>query len=121
MYGGWLAFVLLLGAVLGFAAGKFDRTADAQAVDNKTTRWLAGAVTVGQSQDVFVLFDAQTNRLLVYGMASGGKRLELVAVREISYDDRLVSYGEQRPEVKEVKKLWEEFERAEREKKEEKK
>ena len=54
-------------------------TASAQAVDNKTTRWLAGTVEFGQSQQAFMLFDAQTNRLMAYTVTPM-KELELVAV-----------------------------------------
>ena len=110
-YSGWFAFVLLLGAVLGFAAGKFERVAEAQSVDNKTTRWLAASITVAPSQDAVVLFDSQTNRLLAYTMGSGGRRLDLLAVREVSYDLRLASYGEHKPTVQEMKKAWEDSER----------
>lgn len=112
---GWFAFVLLLGAVAGFAAGKFDRVAEAQTVDNKTTRWLAASVALAQSQDAFVLFDSQTNRLMAYTLGMGGRRLELIAVREISYDAKLAAFGEQKPTVVDIKKAWEDAERAERE------
>ncbi len=115
-YSGWFAFVLLLGCVAGFAAGRFDRTAEAQSIDNKTTRWLGGTITYGQSLDAFVLFDSQTNRLLAYTIGSGNKRLELMAVREISYDVKMASFGEQKPTVEDVKKAWEEEERKKAEK-----
>ncbi|MBI2931702.1 MAG: hypothetical protein HYY16_08625 [Planctomycetes bacterium] len=113
-FSGWFAFVLLLGTVLGFAAGRFDHAAEAQSVDNKTTRWLGATVTYSQSQDAFVLFDSQTNRLMAYGI-DGTKKLHLIAVREISYDLKLTSYGEQKPTVLDIKKAWEEEEKKERE------
>lgn len=114
---GWFAFVLLLGIVLGIGAGRFERTAAAQSVDNKTTRWLAGTISMGSSQDAFALFDSQTNRLLFYTI-SGSKKLEVIAVREVSYDLRPVSHGKQEPTVQEMKDAWErsERERIEREK-----
>lgn len=97
---GWFCFVLLLGVVAGFAAGKSD--VQAQSVDNKSTRYLAGVVSYGQSQDAFMLFDTQTNRLVAYTFA-GNKRLELMAVRELSWDMKMVSWGKQEPSVQEVK------------------
>ena len=115
-YSGWFSFVLLLGAVVGFAAGKFDGTAQAQSVDNRTSRWLGGSMDIGQSQGAFMLFDSQTNRLLAYTITSGGRRLELIAVREISYDLKMATYGEHKPTVADVKKAWEEAEKTEREK-----
>ncbi len=111
---GWFAFVLLLGCVAGFAAARFDRAAEAQAIDNKTSRWLAGTVSISAGQDAFLLFDSQTNRLAAYTI-SGSKKLEVVAVREISYDLKAVSFGKQEPAVQEMKDQWE---RAEREKSE---
>jgi len=119
-YSGWFCFVLLFGCVAGFTAGRFDRTADAQTIDNKTTRWLGGSMSFGQSQDAFVLFDAQTNRLIAYTV-SGNKRIELIGVREISYDMKLASFGEQKPTVQEIKKAWEEEEKKEKDKKDENK
>jgi hypothetical protein len=104
---GWFCFVLLLGIVAGFAA----RSGEAQSIDNKSTRYLAGVVTYGQSTDAFVLFDTQTNRLVAYTIG-GNKRLELMAVREISWDLKMVSWGKQEPTVQEVKQA---FERAEKE------
>ena len=119
-YSGWFAFVLLLGCVIGFAAGKFDTVAQAQGVDNKTTRWLAGTVSYGQAQDAFLLFDSQTNRLACYTM-SPMKELELIAVREISYDVKLSSYGRQKPSAQQIREEWERFEKEERERKEKEK
>jgi hypothetical protein len=110
-YTGWFCFVLLLGAVIGFAAGKWDTKAEAQSVDNKTTRWLAGTVTYGQALDAFLLFDSQTNRLMAYSI-TGNKKLELIAVRDVSYDAKPVSFGKQEPTVQQMK---EDFERAEKE------
>ena len=114
---GRIAFTLLLGVVLGFGAGRFGSTAEAQSVDNKTTRWLAGSIAIGGGQDAFALFDSQTNRLVFYTI-SGSKKLEVLAVREVSYDLRPVSHGKQEPTVQEMKDAWEksERERAEREK-----
>ena len=106
---GWFCFVLLLGTVLGFAAGKMD--VQAQTVDNKSTRYLAGVVTYGQSTDAFMLFDTQTNRLVAYTIG-GNKRLELMAVRELSWDMKMVSWGKQEPTVQEVKDA---FEKAQKE------
>ncbi len=115
-YSGWFAFVLLLGCVIGFAAGKFDRVADAQSVDNRTTRWIGASVTYSTAQDAFCLFDSQTNRLLAYGVGNGTRKLELLAVREISYDLKLASFGEQKPTVQEIKKSWEDEEKREKDK-----
>jgi hypothetical protein len=117
---GWFCFVLLLGAVAGFAAGKWD--VQAQSLDNKSTRYLAGVVTYGQAQDAFCLFDTQTNRLVAYTIG-GNKRLELMAVREVSWDLKMVSWGKQEPTVQEVKDAFEkaEKERLEKEKAPEKK
>lgn len=114
-YAGWFCFVLLLGVVLGFSAGKSD--VQAQSVDNKSTRYLAGVISYGQAQDAFCLFDTQTNRLSAYTIA-GNKKLELMAVRELSWDLKMVSWGKQEPTVQEVKEAFEkaEKERVEREK-----
>jgi hypothetical protein len=101
---GWFCFVLLLGTVVGFAAGKMD--VQAQGIDNKSTRYLAGVVTYGQSTDAFMLFDTQTNRLIAYTIG-GSKRLELMAVREVSWDMKMVSWGKQEPTVQEVKDAFE--------------
>jgi hypothetical protein len=97
---GWFCFVLLLGAVAGFSAGKFD--VQAQSLDNKSTRWLAGVVTYGTSQDAFCLFDTQTNRLIAYTFG-GNKRLELMSVREITWDLKMMAWGKQEPTVQEVR------------------
>jgi hypothetical protein len=115
---GWFCFVLLLGAVAGFAAGKRDATA--QTIDNKSTRYLAGTLTYGQATEAFVLFDTQTNRLVAYTIG-GNRRLEVLAVREISWDLKPIEWGRQEPTVKEMRDAWErsERERAEKEKKSE--
>lgn len=114
-YAGWFCFVLLAGAWIGFAAGKSD--VQAQSVDNKSTRYLAGVVSYGQAQDAFCLFDTQTNRLSAYTFG-GNKKLELMAVRELSWDLKMVSWGKQEPTVLEVKDAFEkaEKERVDREK-----
>ena len=118
---GWAAFAALALAVVSFsAAGGFDRTAEAQSVDNKTTRWLAATVSYGESQQAMMLFDSQTNRLMAYTV-SPMKELELIAAREISYDLKLVTYGKQKPTVQQVKDDWEKSEREERERNEKKK
>lgn len=115
---GWFCFVLLLGAVAGFAAGKWDATA--QTIDNKSTRYLAGTLTYGQATEAFVLFDTQTNRLVAYTIG-GNRRLEVLAVREVSWDLKPIEWGRQEPTVKEMRDAWErsERERAEKEKKSE--
>jgi hypothetical protein len=110
---GWLCFVLLLGAVAGFAAGKGDLSA--QTIDNKTSRYLAGTLTYGQSSEAFLLFDSQTNRLAAYTV-SGNKRLELIAVREVSWDFKPVAWGKQEPQVQEMKDAWEKSEKERLEK-----
>lgn len=116
---GWFAFVLLAGVAAGFAAGKGDVAA--QTVDNKTTRFLAGTVAFGQAAEAFVLFDSQTNRLAAYAI-SGNKRLEVLAVREVSWDLKPVAWGKQEPTVQEMKDAFEkaEKERIEKEKTEKK-
>ena len=101
---GWVCFAVLLGIVVGFQFG--GKEVQAQSVDNKTTRWLAATLTYGHSSDCFVLFDSQKNRLLVYTV-TGGKKLELVAVREVSWDGKPVSYGKQTPSVQEMRSLFE--------------
>ena len=106
---GWFCFVLLLGAVAGFAAGKWD--VHAQTIDNKSTRYLTGVLTYGQATDAFMLFDTQTNRLIAYTVG-GNKKLELMAVREVSWDMKMVSWGKQEPTVQEVKDA---FEKAQKE------
>ena len=108
---GWIAFTLLLGVVAGFGAGRFERMAEAQ-TDNKTTRWLAASVAIGGGTDALALFDSQTNRLIFYSI-SGNKKLDVLSIREVSYDLRPVSHGKQEPTVQEMKEAWE---RAEREK-----
>ena len=120
-YTGWLAFAALLGVVAGFGAGRFERTAEAQSVDNKTTRWLASSVSMGGGQDAFLLFDSQTNRLVAYTMTAS-KKLEVLAIREVSYDLRPVAWGKQEPTVQEMKDAWEKSERekADREKEKDK-
>ncbi len=103
-YAGWFCFVLLLGVVIGFAAGKSDLSA--QSLDNKSTRWLAGTASYSQGQDAFFLFDSQRNRLAAYTMTSS-KRLELLAVRETSWDLRPIMWGKQSPTVQDMKKVYE--------------
>jgi len=114
---GWIAFALLLGVVSGFGVSRLERTAEAQSVDNKTTRWLAASVSIGGGQDAFMLFDSQTNRIAAYTI-TGSKKLEVIAVREVSYDLRAVEWGKQEPKVSEMKDAWEKAERekADREK-----
>ena len=109
-YSGWFAFVLLLGLFAGFAAGRFERSAEAQSVDNKTNRWLVGTVSIAAGQDAFMLFDSQTNRLCAYTI-TGNKKLEVIAVREISYDLRPIAWGKQEPTVQEMRDAWEKSER----------
>lgn len=116
---GWIAFTLLLGAVVGFGAGRFDRTAEAQSIDNKTTRWIGGSMSIGGGVDAFVLFDSQTNRMAMYSIA-GNKKLEVLAVREVSYDMRPVIFGKQEPTVQEMKEAWEKSEREKAEREREK-
>ena len=70
---GWFCFVLLLGAVAGFSAGRWD--VQAQSIDNKSTRYLAGTLSYGQSTDAFMIFDTQTNKLLAYTIG-GNRKLE---------------------------------------------
>ena len=84
----------------------------AQSVDNKSTRYLAGTISYGQSTDAFMLFDTQTNKLLAYTF-SGNKKLELMAAREVTWDLKLASWGKQEPSVQEVK---DGFDKAEKEK-----
>jgi hypothetical protein len=106
-FSGWMAFVLLLGAILGFLAGRTDSgQAAAQGVDNKTTRWLAGTVSYGQAQECFLLFDAQTNRLMAYNITPM-KELELLAVREVSYDVKMSSWGKQKPAAADPRRVGE--------------
>src|SRR5262245_5019422 len=119
-YAGWFCFVLLLGVVAGFAAGRGE--VSAQTIDNKTSRYLTGTITYGQSADAFMLFDSQTNRLAVYTV-DAVKRLELLAVREVSWDFKPVMWGKQEPTVSAVKEAFDksEKERLEKEEKPEKK
>ena len=106
---GWFCFVLLLGAVAGFSAGRWE--VQAQSVDNKSTRYLAGTVSYGQGTDAFMLFDTQTNKLLCYTLGAN-RKLELLAAREVTWDLRLASWGKQEPTAQEVKDA---FEKAEKE------
>src|SRR5436190_3135514 len=106
---GWFCFVLLLGAVAGFSAGRWD--VQAQSIDNKSTRYLAGTLSYGQATEAFMIFDTQTNKLLAYTIG-GNKRLELLAAREVTWDLKLSSWGKQEPTAQEVKDA---FEKAEKE------
>ncbi len=110
---GWFCFVLLLGALGGFSAGRMD--VSAQTLDNKSSRYLAGVMTYGQSTDAFMLFDTQTNRLVAYTLG-GNRRLELLAVREVSWDMKMVSWGKQEPTVQEVRDAYEKAEKERLEK-----
>lgn len=112
-HAGWFCFVLLLGAVGGFAAGRGE--VQAQTVDNKNSRYLAGVLTYGQATDAFLLFDSQTNRLVAYTI-SGNRRLEVIAVRETSWDLKPVMWGKQEPSVQEMKDAWEKSEKERMEK-----
>jgi hypothetical protein len=115
---GWFCFVLLLGAVAGFSAGRSGGAVQAQSIDNKSTRYLAGTLSYGQSTDAFMIFDTQTNKLLAYTIG-GNRRLELMAAREVTWDLKLASWGKQEPTAQEVKDAYEkaEKERHEKEKK----
>lgn len=108
---GWFCFVLLLGAVAGFSAGRGGWDAHAQSVDNKSTRYLAGTISYGQSTDAFMLFDTQTNKLLAYTI-TGNKKLELMSAREVTWDLKLSSWGKQEPTAQEVKDA---FDKADKE------
>jgi hypothetical protein len=110
---GWFCFVLLLGAVAGFSAGRWD--VQAQSIDNKSTRYLAGTLAYGQSTEAFMIFDTQTNKLLAYTIG-GNRKLELLAAREVTWDLKLSSWGKQEPTAQEVKDAFEKADR-EREKK----
>ena len=101
--------MLLLGAVAGFAAGRSGEVV-AQTVDNKSTRFLTGVVTYGQASDAMLLFDTQTNRMVAYTI-TGGKSLEVIAVREVSWDFKPVSWGKQEPAVQEMKDAFEKSEK----------
>jgi hypothetical protein len=114
---GWFCFVLLLGAVAGFSAGRSGGIVQAQSIDNKSTRYLAGTMSYGQSTDAFMIFDTQTNKLLAYTVG-GNRKLELMAAREITRDLKLASWGKQVPTAQEVKDA---FDKAEKEKHEKEK
>ena len=114
---GWFCFVLLLGAIAGFSAGRWD--VQAQSIDNKSTRYLAGTLSYGQGTDAFMIFDTQTNKLLAYTVG-GNRKLELMAAREITWDLRLASWGKQEPTAQEVKDAYDKAEK-EREKHEKEK
>jgi hypothetical protein len=117
---GWFCFVLLLGAVAGFSAGRGSWDVHAQTIDNKTTRYLAGTLTYGQSTEAFMIFDTQTNKLLAYTVG-GNKELELMAAREITWDLKLASWGKQKPTAQEVKDAFDKAEKALHDKEKEKK
>ena len=106
---GWFCFVLLLGAVAGFSAGRFDVHAQGS-LDNKSTRYLAGTLSYGQATDAFMLFDTQTNKLLAYTIG-GNRKLELLAAREITWDLKLSSWGKQEPTAQEIKEAYEKAEK----------
>ena len=117
---GWFCFVLLLGAVAGFSAGRNTGDVHAQSIDNKSTRYLAGTLSYGQATDAFMIFDTQTNKLLAYTIG-GNRKLELLAAREITWDLKLSSWGKQEPTAQEVKDAFEKADKAlhEKEKKSE--
>lgn len=108
---GWFCFVLLLGAVAGFAAGRGGGDAHAQSIDNKSTRYLAGTLSYGQSTDAFMIFDTQTNKLLAYTIG-GNRKLELLAAREVTWDLKLSSWGKQEPTAQEVRDAFEKADKA---------
>ena len=108
---GWFCFVLLLGAVAGFSAGRGTWDAQAQSIDNKSTRYLAGTLSYGQSTDAFMIFDTQTNKLLAYTIG-GNRKLELLAAREVTWDLKLASWGKQEPTAQEVKDAYDKAEKA---------
>ena len=108
---GWFCFVLLLGAVAGFSAGRGTGDAVAQSIDNKSTRYLAGTLSYGQATDAFMIFDTQTNKLLAYTIG-GNRKLELLAAREITWDLKLAAWGKQEPTAQEVKDA---FDKADKE------
>jgi hypothetical protein len=108
---GWFCFVLLLGAIAGFSAGRNSWDAHAQTVDNKSTRYLAGTLAYGQSTDAFMLFDTQTNKLLAYTIG-GNRKLELLAAREVTWDLKLASWGKQEPTAQEVKDAFDKADKA---------
>ena len=105
---GWFCFVLLLGALVGFSAGRWD--VQAQSIDNKSTRYLAGTLSYGQGTDAFMIFDTQTNKLLSYTIGAN-RKLELLAAREVTWDLRLASWGKQEPSAQEVKDAYEKAEK----------
>jgi len=108
---GWFCFVLLLGAVAGFSAGRGTGDVHAQSIDNKSTRYLAGTLSYGQSTDAFMIFDTQTNKLLAYTIG-GNRKLELLAAREVTWDLKLASWGKQEPTAQEVKDAYDKAEKA---------
>ena len=108
---GWFCFVLLLGAVAGFSAGRNTWDAHAQSIDNKSTRYLAGTMSYGQSTDAFMIFDTQTNKLLAYTIG-GNRKLELLAAREVTWDLKLASWGKQEPTAQEVKDAYDKADKA---------
>jgi hypothetical protein len=108
---GWFCFVLLLGAVAGFSAGRNSWDAHAQSIDNKSTRYLAGTLSYGQSTDAFMIFDTQTNKLLAYTIG-GNRKLELLAAREVTWDLKLASWGKQEPTAQEVKDAYDKADKA---------
>jgi len=112
---GWFCFVLLLGAVAGFSAGRNHGDAVAQSIDNKSTRYLAGTLSYGQSTDAFMIFDTQTNKLLAYTIG-GNRKLELLAAREVTWDLKLASWGKQEPTAQEVKDAFDKAEKAQHDK-----
>jgi hypothetical protein len=112
---GWFCFVLLLGAVAGFSAGRNTWDVHAQSIDNKSTRYLAGTMSYGQSTDAFMIFDTQTNKLLAYTI-SGNRKLELLAAREVTWDLKLASWGKQEPTAQEVKDAFDKADKAQHDK-----
>lgn len=108
---GWFCFVLLLGAIAGFSAGRGRWEAQAQgSIDNKSTRYLAGTLSYGQATEAFMIFDTQTNKLLAYTIG-GNRKLELLAAREVTWDLKLASWGKQEPTAQEVKDAFDKSEK----------
>ena len=105
----------LIGILVGIVLSRTDSTLNAQTVDNKNSRWLAGTINTGGGTDAFVLFDSQTNRLLMYTLV--GKTLELVQVRDIGYDLKPRARGIQRPTIDEVYGEWQKWEEEQKKKK----
>ena len=101
---GWFCFVVLLAMTVGFWAGRAD--VSAQSMDNRSSGWLAGTISYGPEQSAFVLFDTRTRRLMAYSMGPM-KRLELLAVREVSWDLKPEEFGKQHPSVQEMRDLFE--------------